>query len=88
MLTRPALAPESPQFLQGRDPTPLKLNIVLGSTRPGRVAPVIGRWIEEAVLAQGRFDVERVDLAAFALPLLDEAGHPRAQAYQNEPAKR
>lgn len=65
----------------------LKLNIIIGSTRPGRAAPVIARWVEEAARAHGRFDVELVDLAAFDLPLLDEAAHPRLQQYENELTK-
>ena len=43
----------------------LKLNIIIGSTRPGRVGPVIARWISEAAIEHGKFDVELVDLADF-----------------------
>lgn len=66
----------------------LKLNIVIGSTRPGRVGPVIAQWIHKAALGHDKFDVELVDLAEFALPLLDEAAHPKTQQYANEPTKR
>ncbi|MCJ8159153.1 NADPH-dependent FMN reductase [Sphingomonas sp. LaA6.9] len=66
----------------------LKLNIIIGSTRPGRVGPVVASWIKEAAIEHGKFDVELVDLAAFNLPLLDEASHPKAQQYANEPTKR
>lgn len=66
----------------------LKLNIIIGSTRPGRVGPVIARWIKEAASEHGKFDVKLVDLADFGLPLLDEAAHPKAQQYVNEPTKR
>ena len=66
----------------------LKLNVIIGSTRPGRVGPVIGRWLTEAATEHGKFDVELVDLADLALPLLDEAAHPMAQQYANEPTKR
>lgn len=66
----------------------LKLNIVIGSTRPGRVGPVIAQWLKEAAREHGKFDVELVDLADFHLPLLDEAAHPKAQQYVNEPTKR
>lgn len=67
---------------------PLKLNIIVGSTRPGRVGPAIGQWVEAQARAHGQFDVELVDLASFALPLLDEPGHPALQQYANEPTKR
>lgn len=66
----------------------LKLNIIIGSTRPGPVGPVVGRWLKEAADRHGKFDVELVDLAAFDLPLLDEAAHPAKRQYANEPTKR
>jgi NAD(P)H-dependent FMN reductase len=65
-----------------------KLKIILGSTRPGRVGPTIGRWMAEAASAHGLFDVELVDLAELGLPLLDEPAHPRLQQYQHEHTKR
>ena len=66
----------------------LKLNIIIGSTRPGRVGPVIARWLSEAAAEHGKFAVELVDLADFDLPLLDEAAHPATRQYANEPTKR
>ena len=63
---------------------PLKLNIIIGSTRPGRLGPKVGEWVREAAAAHGRFEVELVDLADFGLPLLDEVAHPRLQQYQHE----
>ena len=66
----------------------LKLNIIIGSTRPGRVGPVIAQWLKEAADEHGKFAVELVDLADFDLPLLDEAAHPATRQYANEPTKR
>lgn len=66
----------------------LKLNIVIGSTRPGRAGPVVARWLQGAATKHGKFGVELVDLANFGLPLLDEAAHPMARNYANEPTKR
>ena len=66
----------------------LKLKIIIGSTRPGRVGPVIAKWIYDAAIEHGKFDVELVDLVDMALPLLDEAAHPKARQYANEPTKR
>ena len=66
----------------------LTLNIVIGSTRPGRVGPVVAQWITEAAFEHGMFNVELIDLADFGLPLLDEAAHPKAQQYVHEPTKR
>lgn len=66
----------------------LKLKVILGSTRPGRVSPVIGAWVAQAAAAQGGFEVETVDLVEYTLPLLDEAGHPVMQKYEHEHTKR
>ncbi|HTN62091.1 MAG TPA: NADPH-dependent FMN reductase [Devosia sp.] len=66
----------------------LKLNIIIGSTRPGRGGPPIGQWLKEFAIAHGKFDVELVDLADFNLPLLDEAAHPVFQQYEHEHTKR
>ena len=65
----------------------LKLNIIVGSTRPGRVGPTVAQWLAEFATAHGKFEVELVDLAEFKLPLLDEAAHPIMQQYQHEPTK-
>lgn len=66
----------------------LKLNIVVGSTRPGRVGPVIAQWLREAAVEHGKFVVDLVDLAHIDLPLLDEPAHPATRQYANEPTKR
>ncbi|WP_370653660.1 NADPH-dependent FMN reductase, partial [Phenylobacterium sp.] len=50
----------------------LKLNIIVCSTRPGRVGISIGRWFETYAKAHGGFEVELVDLADFDLPVYDE----------------
>lgn len=66
----------------------LRLNIIVGSTRPGRAGPVVAQWLKDAATRHGKFDVELADLADFSLPLLDEATHPMARQYANEPTKR
>lgn len=66
----------------------LKLNIIVGSTRPGRVGPTIAQWVAEAARKHDHFEVELVDLAAFELPLLDEAAHPMARQYTKEHTKK
>lgn len=66
----------------------LKLNIIIGSTRPGRVGPTVAKWVADAASAHGAFEVELVDLADFKLPLLDEAAHPMMQQYQHAHTKR
>jgi len=66
----------------------LTLNIIIGSTRPGRAGLAIGQWFKEFGLAHGKFKVELVDLANFSLPLLDEAAHPFLQQYEHEHTRR
>ena len=61
-----------------------KLLIILASTRPGRIGLPVATWFTEHATADGRFEVELVDLAELALPLLDEPKHPRLREYTQE----
>ena len=65
----------------------LKLNVVVCSTRPGRVGPSIGQWFEGFARAHGGFEVELADLAQFALPVFDEPHHPRLRKYEHAHTK-
>lgn len=58
-----------------------KLMIVLGSAREGRIGKPIADWLHHAAEADGRFDVDFVDLAELSLPLMDEPNHPRLKQY-------
>lgn len=62
----------------------LKLNVIICSTRPGRVGPAVARWFHGYAKAHGKFDAELVDLADFNLPVYDEPKHPRLKDYQHE----
>lgn len=64
------------------------LQIIIGSTRPGRIGPAVAEWFAAQAREHGGFDVEVVDLAAMALPLFDEPNHPRLQRYTHEHTKR
>ncbi|MCW2966668.1 MAG: NADPH-dependent reductase [Solirubrobacteraceae bacterium] len=64
------------------------LQIIIASTRPGRVGLPIGRWFTEQARAHGEFEVEVADLLEEALPLLDEPKHPRLGEYENDHTKR
>ncbi len=61
-----------------------KLQVIIGSTRPGRVGPAVARWFEAYAKEHGAFDVSLVDLASFHLPIYDEPNHPRMQKYTHE----
>ncbi|MFB6552765.1 NADPH-dependent FMN reductase [Streptomyces sp. NPDC056405] len=59
-----------------------KLEIVIASTRPGRVGLPIGKWMDEFARLHGGFEeVELVDLAEVNLPFMDEPNHPRLGRY-------
>lgn len=67
---------------------PLKLNVIVASTRPGRVGIHVGRWFYGVAAAHPAFEAELVDLAEVGLPLYDEPKHPSQRDYQHEHTKR
>jgi NAD(P)H-dependent FMN reductase len=64
-----------------------KLQIVIASTRPGRVGLPVGRWFEGRARAHGAFDVEVADLLEIGLPFVDEPNHPRLRQYTKQHTK-
>ena len=52
----------------------LKIGIILGSTREGRVSPQVGQWVKGIADQRGDAEYEIIDIADFKLPLLGEAG--------------
>lgn len=66
----------------------MKLNVIICSTRPGRIGPRVATWFAGYANAHGGFDVELVDLADFNLPIMDEPKHPRLGDYQHEHTKK
>jgi NAD(P)H-dependent FMN reductase len=63
------------------------LQIIIASTRPGRVGPSVAAWIYERAVAHGGFNVELVDLAEVNLPMFDEPKHPRFGEYVHQHTK-
>jgi len=47
---------------------PLKLNIIIGTVRPGRAADPVVRWVAERASEHGAFEVEVLDLRDWPLP--------------------
>lgn len=64
-----------------------KLHVVICSTRPGRIGPIIADWFIGVAKAHDRFDVVTVDLAEFNLPVYDEPNHPQRRNYVHEHTK-
>jgi NAD(P)H-dependent FMN reductase len=63
------------------------LQVIVGSTRPGRVGSAVADWIIERARARGDFEVEVADLAVLNLPIFDEPNHPRLRRYVNQHTK-
>ncbi len=63
------------------------LQIIIASTRPGRVGPSVASWIHQRAIAHGGFDVELIDLAEVNLPMFDEPKHPRLHQYVHQHTK-
>ena len=67
---------------------PLQLDVIVASTRPGRVGVHVGRWFHEVAREHSGFETHWIDLAEVGLPLVDEPKHPRLRDYQHEHTKR
>jgi NAD(P)H-dependent FMN reductase len=63
------------------------LQIIIASTRPGRVGPSVAKWIYDRAVDHGGFDVELIDLAEVNLPMFDEPRHPRLRQYEHQHTK-
>lgn len=59
----------------------LRIGIIIGSTRPGRVGDQVARWVLDRASERDGAQYELVDLADFALPHLDEAVPPSMGQY-------
>jgi len=46
----------------------MKLAVIIGSVRNGRFGPTVATWFAEQARADGRFEVDVIDLAEFELP--------------------
>jgi NAD(P)H-dependent FMN reductase len=70
----------------------IRIAIVVGSTRPGRRADQVARWVHTAAgrraAREGGVEYEVVDLAEAALPLLDEQVPAAIGRYDNEHTRR
>lgn len=65
----------------------LKLAVLTGSTRPGRVNPSVARWVYDLASQRNDAEFELVDIAEFELPLLDEPVPPSQGQYSKPHTK-
>jgi NAD(P)H-dependent FMN reductase len=61
----------------------LKLHVIIGSTRPGRLGLPVGTWAHGFAQSHGKFETRLVDLAEVNLPIFDEPRHPRLKQYEH-----
>ena len=65
----------------------IKVGIVIGSTRPGRNAEQVARWVHEQSAKRTDAHFELVDLKDYNLPLLDEPVPPSMGKYSKPHTK-
>jgi NAD(P)H-dependent FMN reductase len=65
----------------------IRVAIIVGSTRPGRKAEAVARWVHEIARKRGDAEYEVVDVKDFNLPLLDEPVPPSMGQYSQPHTK-
>ncbi|MFC4062888.1 NADPH-dependent FMN reductase [Planomonospora corallina] len=66
----------------------VKIGIVLGSTRPGRIGEAVAKWVYDFAAKRTDVDFALVDIADYNLPLLDEPVPPSMGQYSKEHTQR
>lgn len=66
---------------------PIRVGIIIGSTRPGRKAGAVARWVHKIAASRKDAQFELVDIQDFNLPLLDEAMPPMMGQYSHPHTK-
>lgn len=61
----------------------MKLQIIIGSTRPGRISERIGKWVASEAKQLPDTTVEVVDLIDYPMPFLDESISPQFNPDRN-----
>src|SRR6266513_3004277 len=65
----------------------LRIAIIIGSTRPGRKAEAVAKWVYEIAQKRSDAEFELVDIKDFNLPLLDEPMPPIMGQYSKPHTK-
>lgn len=65
----------------------MNLEIIIASTRPGRIGDQVGKWIADYTTSHAQFNVSIADLLEINLPIYDEPHHPRLGQYTKEYTK-
>ncbi len=62
----------------------MKIGIVVGSIREGRLGENVGRWVESALTARSDVEAEIIDLKSFDVPLFTSSTVPMAAQREYE----
>ena len=65
----------------------IKVAIIVGSTRPGRNAAAVARWVHDLASTRADAEYELIDIETFNLPLLDEPVPPSMGQYSKAHTK-
>lgn len=65
----------------------MKIQIIIGSTRPGRVGPQIANWMVDNLPKSNDAVYEIIDISAWNLPMYDEPIHPSMNQYKYDHTK-
>ncbi len=65
----------------------LKVAVILGSTRPGRIGEAVAKWTYEIARKRSDAEFELVDVQDYNLPLLDEPVPPSLGQYSKNHTK-
>jgi NAD(P)H-dependent FMN reductase len=65
----------------------IRIAIIIGSTRPGRKAEAVAKWVYEIAQKGSDAEFELVDIKDFNLPLLDEPMSPMMGQYSHQHTK-
>ena len=65
----------------------LKVAIIIGSTRPGRIGEAVAKWVHDLAAKRHDAHYELIDIKDFNLPLLDEPMPPSQGKYSKAHTK-
>jgi NAD(P)H-dependent FMN reductase len=64
--------------------TQLRISVIVGSVREGRISLPIAKWVMGRTAARPEFDAELLDLAEWDLPMFPEPNPPATGRYTGE----
>jgi NAD(P)H-dependent FMN reductase len=65
----------------------IRIGIIIGSTRPGRKAETVAKWVHDIAKKRSDAQFEIVDIKDYGLPLLDEPVPPSLGQYSQQHTK-